>query len=423
VTPSQASLRHDLLSWFDRHRRDLPWRRTQDPYRIWVSEIMLQQTRVEAVLPYYERFLARFPSVDVLASAPIDDVLALWSGLGYYRRARQLHAAARRIAEAGEFPRTLDRLLELPGIGAYTAAAVASIAFGVAAPVLDGNVERVMARRLALAEDPRRGASRARLSAAAATLLDPSRPGDSNQALMELGATLCLPRQPRCLLCPLRPGCGAAAEGRPELYPPPRRRRPTEIRRLLVAVVASRENPDRVLLFRRSGRLAQAAPGTPPPAGLPAGAWELPWLELRDEEVPATSAAPGEGWPRLGLSPDAALLDGRSRGLADKYGGDWRLGPALAAVRHGITYRDLRVTICAAELLSAGADEVREGVDSGWFDAGERAALPMSGLVGKVLRALAAAATPGATARVGRDGAAVRPPRRARGVRERQAGS
>lgn len=345
---------------------------------------MLQQTRVEAVLPYYERFLGRFPRVDDLAGAPIDEVLALWSGLGYYRRARQLHAAARRIADAGEFPTTLDRLLELPGVGAYTAAAVASIAFGLAVPVLDGNVERVMARRLALAEDPKRGASRARLVAAAAALLDASRPGDSNQALMELGATLCLPRQPRCQLCPLRPGCGAAGEGRPELYPPPRRRRRTEIRQLLVAVVVSRENPDRVLLFRRSPRLPQAAPGTSPSVGLPAGAWELPWLELPDEK-----ASPG-----VGLATSAATGDGRpSRGLADKYGGDWRLGPALAAVRHGITYRDLRVTICGAELLSAAADEVREGVDSGWFDAGERAALPMSALVGKVLRARAAALT------------------------------
>jgi A/G-specific adenine glycosylase len=385
VTPSEASLRRDLLSWFDRHRRDLPWRRTHDPYRIWVSEVMLQQTRVEAVLPYYERFLARFPSVGDLASAPLDEVLALWSGLGYYRRARQLHAAARRIADAGEFPRTVDRLLDLPGVGSYTAAAVASIAFGLAVPVLDGNVERVMARRLALAEDPKRGASRALLTAAAAALLDPSRPGDGNQALMELGATLCLPRQPRCELCPLRPGCVAAAEGRPEAYPPPRRRRRTEIRQLLVAVVASRENPDRVLLFRRSPRLPPAAPGTAPSPGLPAGAWELPWLELQDEQ-----ASP----PRVRPSASAAANDARGRGWSEKYGGDWRLGPALAAVRHGITYRDLRVTIHAAELLSAGADEVREGVDSGWFDAGERAALPMSALVGKILRARAAALTP-----------------------------
>jgi A/G-specific adenine glycosylase len=382
VTPSEASLRRDLLSWFDRHRRDLPWRRTRDPYRIWVSEVMLQQTRVEAVLPYYERFLARFPNVDDLAGAAIDEVLALWSGLGYYRRARQLHAAARRIAAAGEFPCTLDRLLELPGVGSYTAAAVASIAFGLAVPVLDGNVERVMARRLALAEDPKRGASRALLLAAAAALLDPSRPGDGNQALMEVGATLCLPRQPRCELCPLRPGCVAAAEGRPELYPPPRRRRRTEIRRLLVAVVASRKNPDRVLLFRRSPRLPPEAPGTSPSVGLPAGAWELPWLELRDEEASA---------PRVRPAANAATNDVRGRGLSEKYGGDWQLGPALAAVRHGITYRDLRVTIHGAELLSAGVDEVREGVDSGWFDAGERAALPMSALVGKVLRARAAA--------------------------------
>ena len=383
-----SSLRSDLLSWFDRHRRDLPWRRTRDPYRIWVSEVMLQQTRVEAVLPYYERFLDRFPSVDELAGAPIDEVLALWSGLGYYRRARQLHAAARHIADAGEFPRTLDRLLDLPGVGSYTAAAVASIAFGLAVPVLDGNVERVMARRLAQAEDPKRGAPRARLVAAAAALLDPSRPGDSNQALMELGATVCLPRQPRCLLCPLRPGCAAAAEGRPELYPPPRRRRQTEIRWLLVAVVASREDPDRVLLFRRSPRPPQAEPAawlTAGSVGLPAGAWELPWLELADEEAQPARLAPP-------TSPAAG--ERRSRGLADKYGGAWRLGPALAAVRHGITHRDLRVTVHGAELLSAGADEVREGVDSGWFDAGERAALPMSALVGKALRARAAALGP-----------------------------
>jgi A/G-specific adenine glycosylase len=397
VNRSQASLRRHLLSWFDRHRRDLPWRRTRDPYRIWVSEVMLQQTRVEAVLPYYERFLRRFPSVDELATAPVDQVLALWSGLGYYRRARQLHAAARRIADAGEFPRTVDRLLELPGVGVYTAAAVASIAFGVAAPVLDGNVERVMARRLALAQDPKRGASRALLVAAAAALLDPSRPGDSNQALMELGATVCLPRRPWCLLCPLRPGCGAAGEGRPELYPPPRRRRATEIRRLLVAVVASKGDPDRVLLFRRSRLLPEAAPGTSTSSGegLPAGAWELPWLELEDEKAPP---------PRLRPAASAAAGDKQSRGLARKYGGEWRLGPVLAAVRHGITYRDLRVTIRGADLLFAGADEVREGIEwegieSGWFDAEERSALPMSALVGKVLRARAAA---GALAREGR---------------------
>jgi A/G-specific adenine glycosylase len=361
---TQHLLGRDLLAWFDRHRRDLPWRRTRDPYHIWVSEVMLQQTRVEAAVSYYERFLERFPTVGDLARAPLEEVLALWSGLGYYRRARQLHAAALRIAQTGEFPRTTDRLLELPGVGAYTAAAVASIAFGVAVPVLDGNVERVMARRLALAVDPKRGAARARLLAAAAALLDPSRPGDSNQALMELGATLCLPQRPRCLLCPLRPGCAAADEGRPELYPPPRRRRRSESRRLLVALVTVEGEPDRVLLFRRSWR-----------EGLLPGTWELPWLEMEDEQ---------------GSPPPAAL--------AAKYGGDWRLGPPLAAVRHGITYRDLQVTVCRAELLPGAASEVRESLDSGWFDAAERLGLPMSSLVGKVLRACAAAGVSGSRA-------------------------
>jgi A/G-specific adenine glycosylase len=365
VTKDQEdSLGRDLLLWFDRHRRDLPWRRTRDPYSIWVSEVMLQQTRVEAALPYYERFLERFPTVGDLARAPLEDVLALWSGLGYYRRARQLHAAALRIAEMGDFPRTTERLLELPGVGAYTAAAVASIAFGVAVPVLDGNVERVMARRLALAEDPKGRSARARLLAAAAALLDPSRPGDSNQALMEMGATLCLPQRPRCLLCPLRPGCAAASEGRPELYPPPRRRRPTESRRLLVALVTFEGEPDRVLLFRRSSR-----------EGLLAGTWELPWLEAADGR---TTSLP--------------------RGMGEKYGGDWRLGPPLAAVRHGITYRDLQVTVCRAQLLPAAAGEVRERLDSGWFDASERATLPMSSLVGKVLRACVAGGVSGSRA-------------------------
>ncbi|HYL04500.1 MAG TPA: NUDIX domain-containing protein, partial [Thermoanaerobaculia bacterium] len=259
---------------------------------------------------------------------------------------------------SGGFPRDYPGLRTLAGVGDYTAAAVASIAFGVAVPVLDGNVERVMARRLALADDPKSGASRARLLAAAAALLDPSRPGDSNQALMELGATLCLPQRPRCLLCPLRPGCAAASEGSPELYPRPRRRRLSESRRLLVALVTLPGEPDRVLLFRRSSG-----------EGLLAGTWELPWLEESDE--------PGSPPPR---------------GLAEKYGGDWRLGPPLAAVRHGITYRDLRVSVCRAERLPGTAEEVRESLDSGWFDAGQRSHLPMSSLVGKVLRACASAA-------------------------------
>ncbi|HVR96210.1 MAG TPA: A/G-specific adenine glycosylase [Thermoanaerobaculia bacterium] len=354
-------MRQDLLQWFDRHRRDLPWRRTRDPYAIWLSEVMLQQTRVETVLPYYQRFLDRFPTVEDLARAEIDEVLALWSGLGYYRRARQLHAAARQVAELGGFPRTAEGLLQLPGIGAYTAAAVASIAFGEAAPVLDGNVERVMARRLGMAEDPKGSAGRKKLLAAAAELLDPGRPGDSNQALMELGATLCSPRRPKCLLCPLAGGCVAAAEGDPERYPMPRRRREPERHRLVVAVV---EEEGKVLLFRR-----------PEESTLLAGTWELPWTEAAEAEP-----------------PEAAL--------ASRYGGRWALGPAAAAVRHGITHRDLEIEVRRARLVAG--DRVGEGLEAGWFDAQGRAALPLSSLVGKVLGALAEAASPTARRRQSR---------------------
>jgi A/G-specific adenine glycosylase len=342
----------DLLSWFDQHRRDLPWRRTSDPYKIWLSEVMLQQTRVETVLPFYNRFLERFPTVEDLARAEVEEVLTLWSGLGYYRRARQLHAAARRIAEIGEFPSTVEGLLALPGIGAYTAAAVASIAFGVAAPVLDGNVERVLSRCLALEEDPRSGPARRELLAAAAELLDPRRPGDSNQALMELGATLCSPRRPRCLLCPLRPGCRASLEGDPERYPIPKVKREGERHRLLVAVV---ENGEGVLLFRR-----------PEDSTLLAGTWELPWVTLEVDGVPQNG------------SPEAAL--------ASRYGGRWSLGEKAGRVKHGITYRDLEIDVHRAGLAWGG--ELREGTAAGWFDEAGRANLPLSSLVGKVLGTL-----------------------------------
>jgi A/G-specific adenine glycosylase len=341
-----------LLAWFDRHRRDLPWRRTSDPYKIWLSEVMLQQTRVETALPFYTRFLEKFPTVEELAGAELAEVLALWSGLGYYRRARQLHAAAREIAVAGAFPSTVEGLLALPGVGAYTAAAVASIAFGVAAPVMDGNVERVLSRCLAMEEDPRASGPRRRLLAAAAELLDPRRPGDGNQALMELGATLCAPRNPKCLLCPLLPDCRAAREGDPERYPTPKAMRGAERRRLLVAVV---ENGAGVLLFRR-----------PDDSTLLAGTWELPWTTLERDGV----AEPED--------PGAAL--------AGRYGGRWTLGPRAAGVRHGITYRDLEVDVHRAELAWGG--EVRDGMAAGFFDGAGRAGLPLSSLVGKVLGAI-----------------------------------
>jgi A/G-specific adenine glycosylase len=197
-----------LLEWFDRHKRDLPWRRDRDPYRVWLSEIMLQQTRVAAVIDHYERFLRRFPSIEKLASAREASVLAAWSGLGYYRRARMLHAAAKKVVKenGGKLPATAEDLRALPGIGRYTASAVASIAFDEPVAVVDGNVERVLQRvrgKNLAGED---------LWRAAGDLLSQRRPGDFNQAMMELGATVCFPRQPQCLLCPVSDLCATRGE-------------------------------------------------------------------------------------------------------------------------------------------------------------------------------------------------------------------
>jgi A/G-specific adenine glycosylase len=198
-----GAFRRALLRWYDRHRRDLPWRETCDPYRIWLSEIMLQQTRVAAVLEHYRTFFERFPNVQALAAASEEAVLAAWSGLGYYRRARMLHRCAQQIAEqhGGRFPQTAEALLALPGIGRYTAAAIASIAFAESVPVVDGNVERVLQRLIGI------DLSTAQTWSHAQTLLANSRPGDFNQAMMELGATVCVPRAPRCTVCPVRKWC------------------------------------------------------------------------------------------------------------------------------------------------------------------------------------------------------------------------
>jgi A/G-specific adenine glycosylase len=210
-----------LLAWYDQFRRDLPWRRLQDPYAIWVAEIMLQQTRTETVASYYERFLARFPTLGSLAGAPLDDVLKAWEGLGYYARARNLHKAARRIVQdlGGELPPSQHALLELPGIGRYTAAAIASIAFGQDVIALDGNLCRVLCRLFAIDDDPSRPNTLRRLEQLARLMLPPGRAGDLNQALMDLGATTCLPSRPRCLFCPLMNHCQAQRDGLQEFLP------------------------------------------------------------------------------------------------------------------------------------------------------------------------------------------------------------
>jgi A/G-specific adenine glycosylase len=245
-----AALRRKLAQWYEKHRRDLPWRRTRDPYAIWISEIMLQQTRVAAAIPYYERFLARFPDAGSLAGATEDEVLTHWSGLGYYSRARNLRKAARLVADRGAFPRDHAAILELPGIGAYTAAAVASIAFGLPHAVVDGNVRRVVAR---LTND---GA--VDVQAVADRLLDRKNPGRSNQALMELGALICLPGIPLCNACPVARLCEAKQHGTQEELPPKRER--PEVKRIAL----------KLLVIRRRGRILLV------PSTRVRGFWDLP---------------------------------------------------------------------------------------------------------------------------------------------------
>ena len=238
-----AAIRAQLLEWFHKYQRDLPWRLNKDPYRIWLSEIMLQQTRVAAVIPFYERFLEHFPTIAALAAAPEAEVLRLWAGLGYYSRARNLQGAAKKIVaeHGGEFPRSAEHALALPGIGSYTSAAILSIAFGERHAVLDGNVARVIARLGAMHGDLREGARWQALQAAADELLEPDAPSDWNQAMMELGAMVCTPRSPQCLVCPVAEFCRARQRGLTEVIPEKRKKRATEEVELAAAVFIDKQ--------------------------------------------------------------------------------------------------------------------------------------------------------------------------------------
>jgi A/G-specific adenine glycosylase len=260
---TRRALRRRLLDWYDHNRRDLPWRGSQDPYRIWISEVMLQQTRVAAVIAYYQRFLERFPDVATLAAAKPEAVLAAWSGLGYYRRARALQQAAKIMVEkhSGELPRSATELRQLPGFGPYTAAAVASIAFGGPVAVVDGNVQRVLARLFAWQETRRDAAWEA-----AQHLLAPDRPGDFNQAIMELGATVCLPAQAQCGACPLFRWCRTRGLG-------PARQKERRRRQQLHYRLAQRGKA--IFLVQRGGD-----------SSLMPGMWELP-------EMPVDGVRPG----------------------------------------------------------------------------------------------------------------------------------
>jgi A/G-specific adenine glycosylase len=259
-----TSFRRRLLTFYDTYRRALPWRESLDPYRVLVSEVMLQQTRVETVIPYYERWLQRFPHIQALATAPLDDVLKQWEGLGYYARARNLQRAAQMVYEQyhGMVPAAYQQLRELPGLGDYTASAVASMAFSQPHAAVDGNVRRVLSRILDLDT-----ATPAELQKCAARLLDPHRPGDFNQAMMELGATVCTSRSPACTTCPLRRLCRARRNGTVHLRPAVRSRKPLPTERVNTLVAF---NAGEVLVVQRAAR------------GLLGGLWEFPAVNEPD---------------------------------------------------------------------------------------------------------------------------------------------
>ena len=294
-----------LLDWFDvSGRHDLPWQHPRTPYRVWLSEIMLQQTQVRVVIPYFERFVAALPDLPALAAAPQDEVMALWSGLGYYARARNLHAAAKRCVDAhdGDLPRDLDALIALPGIGRSTAGAILSQAWGDPHPILDGNVKRVLARVFGIDGWPGTPAVEKRMWEIAASLLPAERLADYTQAQMDFGATLCTRHDPACVLCPLQRDCVALREGRTDSLPTPKPGKPLPERTAVMLLL--RDAQDRVLLQRR------------PPTGIWASLWSLP--EAPDHDAART-------W-----------FDAHVAGHYDD-------GAAMDEVHHGFTHYRLRM--------------------------------------------------------------------------------
>ena len=373
------TFRKQLLKWFGEFQRDLPWRRTRDPYRIWLSEIMLQQTRVAAVIPYYERFLERFPDVHALAAAPPEEVLRLWSGLGYYSRARNLQHAAQQIVakHGGVFPRDEAEALKLPGIGRYTAAAILSIAYGAKHAVLDGNVARVLARILAVRGDLRDAKRWQGLQKQADTLLDPQSPGDWNQAMMELGATLCTPRAPQCLLCPVAQFCRARKLGLAESLPATRKKRATVEITLASAVLL---DPRGRTLLLPPPQSSETHPPQSEVSVLVSKMWHFPTIA-----VETNAAAELRGFV-------TQLLRGLPKTTA------FVLQP-VATVRHAVTYR--AITIHAFQVQVARLPRIPGAKIVSLSELSAHSSLAISNLTRKTARAALANSTTTVAAHAG----------------------
>ena len=376
--------REQLLAWYRSHHRPLPWRTTRDPYRIWVSEVMLQQTQVRTVLEYYPRFLARFPTLAALAAAPLDAVLKAWEGLGYYGRARNFHRAAGLVMEqyGGCIPEDPEQFIRLPGVGEYTCAAVLSFSFGLALPVLDGNVKRVLARLVALPHPTHKAAGSRILKMLAKQLLDPRDPARFNQAMMELGSLICTPTAPECNHCPVRSTCRAAHLGRPENFPrtPARKRIPT----VPVAVAVVRRN-SQVLITRRKEE------------GLLGGLWEFPGGKLK----------PGE-------APEEACL----RELHEETGIQARVECHLARVKHAYSHFKIAMDVYLCHYLE-GEVQLNGPVDFRWIRLDELSAFAFPKANHKFFPALRAALAPTSRPNTAGNGPATQPSTAAQGGESR----
>jgi len=345
-----------LLAWYGSCGRDLPWRHTRDPYRIWLSEIMLQQTTVTAVIPYYQRFLAVFPEVAALASAPPERVIELWAGLGYYSRARNLQRTAQMVVgeHRGRFPATVEVLETLPGIGRSTAGAIVAIAFDRPAPILDGNVRRVLVRLFALAGDPRNARAEKQLWAWAEALTSRDRPHDYAQAIMDLGATVCTPRDPACPACPLASLCQARRQGLEMLLPAARTRQPVPVRR-------------QVALFIERGGCYLVRPR--PAEGFLGGLWEFPVVDLCTGELPLAAAGR--------LAAELGLVGRRKE---------------IGRLKHAYSHFTLELELVR---MSVGVnDRVADGIWH-WQTPEQLAATPLHGAHRKALERLAPPVVPG----------------------------
>ncbi|MBN2439118.1 MAG: A/G-specific adenine glycosylase [Deltaproteobacteria bacterium] len=350
IFPDPKRIRRKLLGWYEGHRRRLPWRETRDPYAIWISEIMLQQTQVKTVVPYYMRFLERFPTVQTLAHAPLGEILKTWENLGYYARVGNLHKAAGEIAgqHGGRIPDSREELMRLPGIGRYTAGAILSIAFGRAVPAVDGNVRRVISRLFRIRESVDDGETRERIEALVQTLVPKRDPGRFNQALMELGAVRCTSKSPSCPDCPLRGDC--RAQDLAHRLPVRGKKKTVPHREVVAAVIRDRKG--RILIVQRPAR------------GLLGSLWKFPGGILNPREV---------------------REEGLKRIVRDELGIGIGVGSALASVKHAYTHFRITLTAFSCTLLEGSP----AGQQWRWADAGESEALPFSSADRRIARTVA----------------------------------